>query len=287
MIAIIILTISVLPSFALSYEQFTPIPSDLGNRITTINYDNEFSKYYFKINCFSIVSNRSFQYSYYSNNNTVSNGTIYWNYDTIGGLNYSVVTLSLGSLNSIFNIPRVPVPFNTVVYIPVYCLNVSFTEYSTSTFYIEIYESTLDSESIKQEYYTLGYNVGYSDGYDHGYIEGYPTGFDDAIQYSEDLNLVQHVERVMTNFVGPDNAKYITPVALALIVLLVYFIFIRWLLSLTKSKTITRVADIVVAVACVSIMVVLYAPMINFAITQHQIVETVYSVGSDTAIIGG
>lgn len=194
---------------------------------------------------------------------------------------YIQINGSIGTFYSMMITPRIRMNSNLapiVLYIEVYTINIGEilnyeSDYIKTTWYTS---TTIDINQITREYYQLGYNEGYN--------IGYPLGVTAGQSLVNDLNIVQHIEQLIGQFTGNEVAMYITPIAIVITILLVYFLFIRFLLSLIKAKGVLKVCDIIMVTACIAILMVMYIPMINLEITQHQIVETIYRVAQDTII---
>jgi hypothetical protein len=258
-------------------EIITRIPDDLGEQITDTEFVTTLTKFYIKSNLNN--NSTSINLTYAITNNTTSTERendfvkIYDNYYIHYNLfpnnrTDNCIVMSYSSFNYESNETM------KQMYVPIYICNARIY----NAINCEIYKSTtIDEETIRQEAYQLGFTNGYNDGYN----EGYPQGFNEAQGLKQDLNIVQHIEQLIAQFTGNEYAKYITPIALVLTILMIYFLFIRFLLSLMKAKGVIKTCDILMIVACIIVLVCMYMPMIKLEITQHQIIEQVETTSSN------
>lgn len=172
--------------------------------------------------------------------------------------------------------PEVKIEWNGTngLYIPIYSYNAVPYTYENKINYYEIYTSTEENEEeIKRQYFELGYTNGYNKGYMQG-MSDYPVA-------NENMNIVEQITMLISRFTGNEIAPYITPIAVVLTILMVYFLFIRFLLSLIKAKGVIKVCDITMLVACIIILVCMYLPFVNINITNHNISENVETTSQD------
>lgn len=284
-IALVMTIITCIPIFATVtyyWEQWETIPNDIGTKVSSLGNtgDSTMVKGYIKITipaqtnvvytigCYWYDYNASSE-SYINQNILIiqpSTGVIY-------NIGVNPVTRPLSTIQSLRIAPYYPGLdlTGTTFYLPVYLINARLVDNgisATGNNLIELYTSTnINVEQIEQEYYNLGYTNGYLTGYEDGFPDGLLEG-QDIKQYT---NLVGYVEQLIGQFTGDDVAQYITPLAIVLVILFVYFLFIRFLLSMIKAKGVIKTCDIIMIVGCIIILIVLYAPMLNLTIKTQNI----------------
>lgn len=290
--AVILTAASVVPIFASLYTSTLSIPEDIGSLITTTNNNDDLiHKYYLKITVNNHNRNGDVIITINESGNIIEYTIVYsvaYVYMLLG--NNSVGNNTYFFATYFMNIGQ----NNDTYYLPLYINNCNITgiRYTNSldnSVNVSIYSSTIiDQEQIKTEYYQLGYDNGYENGLQIGYTDGYNIGFSEALGTEEYTNLVGYVEQLIGRFTGYENAKYITPIAIVLVILFVYFLFIRFILSLIKAKGVIKTCDIIMLVACIILLVVMYAPMLDLTIKTNNTeqVETttqeVYQIQADT-----
>lgn len=277
LILLIILCISI---FAVSSvnNYFTVQPSDLGTSrysLDTSYTRDTLNKYYIKIE--DLTSNGSVYLEYYNGENSQSySGTFVY---TIENNLFNYDGVNQNNTYSLLLIPRVEnldISNISEIYIPVFTYNAIIYKGIGETRYSIYNTTTTTYPELQRQYYELGYNEGYNTGYSEGLENG---GI--ALQ---DLPLVDKLTTFIATFTGEGTARYITPLAICMILILIYILFIRWVLSLSKSDKLVKLTDIIVLIACICILVVMYIPMINLTITQHQIVENVETTSLEETV---
>jgi len=304
--AIICTIITCIPIFATSNFDYAKIvPDDLGTKITNFSdtiMNEDITKLYAKITLKHYYSTNLCQFTttfnILLNNGNVGGGTqityaigsnndnFYITYPNITNQRYTmIIGMTIGNSGSVQS-------EDTTLYIPIYIRNAVITqnyEYNNSGKWIDVeyYTSTVTSQEAIQEAFNLGYTNGYTQGTEDGYTYGYNIGMQDGQGLRQYTNLVGYVEQLIGQFTGDEVARYITPLAVVLVILFVYFLFIRFLLSMIKAKGVIKTCDIIMIVGCIIILVVMYAPMLNLTIRTENVsnTDTTYEIAQDTEVV--
>jgi len=276
--AIICTIITCIPIFAyVDYSEYVMItPSDIGSDVTSGPrgyFDNMVHKFYMK---FTILDTNNNSYA-------IRFRVLVNDIETYTELNY-IININSGNLTvqnttttgaqsniiyPLFTYNNVQI--DNVFYIPIYLYNTQISGYTNINIVngisFNLYDTTEASQDeIRRQAYEIGYLNGYNTGYENGLYDGQ--------NLSPNLNIVEHIEQLIGQFTGQDVARYITPIAVVLTILMVYFLFIRFLLSMIKAKGVIKVCDITMLVGMIIILVVMYSPMLNLTIKTESINET-------------
>lgn len=267
--AIICTIITCIPIFGANnnINSFWDIPNDI-NEIETlpIYEENEIKKYYIKIQVIEMQTSTSININMTLKTPTEESITQIINIDEV----IYIVGQNRTNFYGFYFIPNVYGTYTIhTYYIPIYTRNVQIDSITTNSNTINV--KILSSTNTQDQTISEAFNLGYINGYDIGYNEGYNTGFTEGLGMEQYTNLTGYVTQLLTRFVGADTAPYITPIAIVLVILFVYFLFIRFLLSLIKAKGVIKTCDIIMIVASVLILVCMYAPLFNLTIRNENI----------------
>lgn len=258
-----LVVMGIVQCLALDYTITTTAPADLGN----LNTNNILTPglYYIKIvypsnagngRMFRITNSNNVDVMYIMNNGTAGyiysyqirddnhylNAKLLTNYTSVYGITQSYEN---------YTITRI----ETEEYILISISNTT-TNYTISRGSCEIYDVVSgENEQI----------------YQNGYNQGYNEGFNAYQNAQENLKIVDHIEKLIAQFTGTEYARYITPIALVLTILMIYFLFIRFILSLMKAKGVIKTCDILMIVGCIIVLVIMYAPMLDITIKNETV----------------
>jgi len=292
---VVLTIITCIPIFALTTDElFLLVPEDMEYQTTYPlgDYDNLIHKYYIMIRIVDIHSSNVTALTYkYKDPNNVEQTT----YMTLINSSNNKWTICPQAINNDYCFISIPtttldVEIGKDYYIPIYTYNCIITDISNWNYW--------DSTQYLYTTITMSQEQLLNEAYNQGYYNGYKTGMTDGMNSEQYTNITGYVTQLLTRFVGSDTAPYITPISIVLVILFVYFLFIRFLLSLIKAKGVIKTCDIIMIVACIILLVVMYAPMLNLTIKTEQInnIETTettivrrteYTYDEQGRIIGG
>jgi len=277
-VAVVLTIITCIPIFATTING--NLPSDLGNLQTSNTYYNPTVNCYVKVNATGLATNTVIGTItiYYSEtykteitltklDNTIRLSNIYrggsWLYT------YSINTAGItGQYNYDINYTS----GDLYISVSAYCIYEAYLNFGVKI-------DAVNTGSSYMELYTQINPSSYNTGYNNGYNAGYTDGFNYAGQ-NDFTNITGYVEQLLAKFVGIEHARYLTPISIVLVILLVYFLFIRFLLSLIKAKGVIKTCDIIMIVACIILLVVMYAPMLDLTIKTEAVTETIETTES-------
>jgi len=273
-ITVVLTIITCIPIFAITTinNYYTVAPADLGAERyeNDISYTQDtFTKFYIK---FTEFTTGELSIQFFDNNGNQSFNTVY-SYTVNNNVIYADEIAFVTEYSTLFipKINNIDISNINELYIPFFSYNAVIYK-SLPQSKQTIYNSTeVNYPELQRQYYQLGYN--------DGYIEGMYDG-QNSEQYT---NLTGYVTQLITQFVGSETAPYITPIAIVLVILFVYFVFIRFLLSLIKAKGVIKTCDIIMIVACIILLVVMYAPMLDLTIKTETITDTLET--TETTIV--